>query len=183
MPSGTRIKPAACVTNGRSAGFVLLRPSYPPQDLGSAEPPGAAKGCDDPTPSAREIIPNNVLESTAEAVRLYGGDVRRTIIAVGFTRCSVCFSMQPVQLYRVGLAWQSVPICWSSPRHAWSLEALPTKKQFALRTLVPVVWSFWDLPLLSSFFTFAPRCQSSRPLLPFDSFSCSYSHGEYSIDL
>lgn len=75
MPSGARIKPTACATNRSSAGRVLLPPSYPPQDLGSAEPPGVAKRCDDPTPSAREMIPHNVLESAAEAVRLYGGDV------------------------------------------------------------------------------------------------------------
>eukprot|EP00904_Undaria_pinnatifida_P001070 jgi/Undpi1/10964/HiC_scaffold_30.g13265.m1 len=43
-------------------------------DLGSTEPPG-----DNPSPLTRELIHHSVLESAAEAVRLYGGDVARSL--------------------------------------------------------------------------------------------------------
>lgn len=47
------------------------------QDLGSAEPPEAADGdgYGNDTAPARQEIPFNSLGSTAQAVRLYGGEV------------------------------------------------------------------------------------------------------------
>lgn len=68
---------------------------YPPQNLGSEDPPGIAKGSGQSAASTVEEVPFNVLGSTAAVIRLYGGDVSHASLCSRLSCCILASAVFP----------------------------------------------------------------------------------------